>query len=63
MSSDNRLIQLAVGAADSALPYVAARGLRRLSEMEPVLSSDIELAKAVSKLEEAADQIRRDFHC
>jgi hypothetical protein len=27
-----------------------------------VLSSDIALGKAVSKLEAAADQIRRDFH-
>ena len=61
MSSKNRLVQLAVGAANDTLPYVAARGLRRLSEMEPVLSSDIALARAIAKLEEAADQIRRDF--
>jgi succinoglycan biosynthesis protein ExoV len=62
MSSKNGLIQLAVGTANSALPYIAARGLQRLSELEPVLSSDIALGKAVSKLEAAADQIRRDFH-
>jgi hypothetical protein len=29
--------------------------------MEPVLSSDVALEAAVSKLEEAADRIRRDF--
>jgi succinoglycan biosynthesis protein ExoV len=61
MSSENRLVQLVVNTANIALPYIAARRLERLSRMEPVLSSDVALEAAVSKLEEAADQIRRDF--
>jgi Polysaccharide pyruvyl transferase len=61
MSSENRLVQLVVNAANVALPYIAAHRLERLSRMEPVLSSDVALEAAVSKLEEAADRIRRDF--
>ncbi len=48
--------------ADPVFTRSAVRRLQELARIEPMLSSDAAMDRALDKLETAAGQIRRDFH-
>ncbi len=54
-------IKSAVQAIEWGLVRIAASSLRKITRVEPILSPDLSLARAVDRLQTQAERIRRDY--